>query len=187
MNGRSLRIGEILIPVALTLTAVGCRTTESHLRASAAPRTDGPISRVVVLWSEAVLRQDNVPVVQGFAGKVYFFGPDSSQPISAPGKFTIYAYDDTKVAEAGGEKKDAKPDRVWEIKESDLQGLLKKDAIGWCYSLWLPYDQPASKERRCTLILSFVPERGHRVLSESALVTLPAVRGAKTGELAKKV
>ncbi len=167
-----------LIPLVITAATVGCHTTNPSLRASAAPRTDGSISRVVVLWSEAVLRQDNVPVVQGFAGKVYLFGPNSSQPVTAPGKFTVYAYNDSKDAEAASEKKDAKPDRVWEIKEADLQALLKKDAIGWSYSLWLPYDQPAPKERRCTLILSFVPDHGPRVLSESALVTLPAARGS---------
>jgi hypothetical protein len=177
--GKTLWLGVVLF------TACGCRTVPTRGTAVAAPRTTGSISQVVVLWSEAVLRQDNVPVAQGFAGKVYLFGPDSNASVTAPGKFTIYAYDDTATATNGQRTAHVKPDYTWELAESDLKDLLKKDAIGWSYSLWLPCGAPAPTERRYTLMVCFTPEKGPRALSESTLVTLPALRAAQSTTLAQ--
>lgn len=175
MNGclSPVRMLAVFGPLALLLA--GCYAVPQREVAASAPRSTAAISHVVVLWSEAVLRQDQVPVAQGFAGKVYLFGPNSAEPATAPGKFTVYAYDDTHGQNGGPAATNSKPTRTWDLPESDLRNLLKKDAIGWSYSLWLPYGPPSATERRVTLRVCFTTEDGQQTLSESALVTLPAV------------
>src|SRR5262245_59302463 len=97
---------------AVLLLAAGCHTLPTRIATDKASRPTGAVSQIAVAWSEAVLRQDNVPVSQGFAGKVYLFGPDSSAPVTSPGKFTIYAYDETAHTTNGTAPKEGhvKPD-----------------------------------------------------------------------------
>ena len=166
--------------MSLLLVAPGCHSLP---RRSSAAQSDKPaeterVSGAVALWSEAALRQGNVPVAQGFTAKIYLYGPDSDRPVAGRGKMTVYAYDDSDVRQAGAEERGPKPDRSWEFKEAELRGLLRKDLIGLYYPLWLPCGPPAASERRCTLILCFTPASGSPVLTEPALVTLPAIRPA---------
>lgn len=176
--------------VAVGMSMIGCRTVNIRSAETPAPRSTEPISQVVALWSEAVLRMDNVPVAQGFAGKVYLFGTDSDQPITSPGKFVVYAYDDTHASAKKLDSDKVKPSYKWELDESQLRDLIKKDAIGWSYSLWLPVGRPEPNSRRFSIILTFTPEGGKSVMGESALVDLPAVGGssklASTGDRSQK-
>ena len=175
VNGiaRKLSFSAVILVVGLA----GCRSSNPRSTADSIPRSTEPVLQVVVLWSEAVLRQDNLPVAQGFVGKVYLFGADSTQPITTPGKFTIYAYDDTNKSAKNADELSIKPTHRWEIDESQLRNLLRKDAIGWSYSLWLPVGPPEPTSRNFSIIASFTPESGRRVVGESSLVTLPAVDG----------
>jgi hypothetical protein len=176
MHNRTAGKWSIVI-FAASSALIGCRSVDTRPAETAMARSPEPISQVVALWSEAVLRQDNVPVAQGVAGKVYLFAKGSDQPITSPGKFTIYAYDDTK---AGTKKLDGdrvKPTYQWEIDESTLRDLVKKDAIGLSYSLWFPVGSPEPTPRRFTIIVTFTPDGGRPVMGESALVDLPAIDG----------
>jgi hypothetical protein len=126
-----------------------------------------------VLWSDAVIRAGNVPVAQGFAAKVYLFGTESPAPVTAPGSFTVYAFDDGSGHGPGAAH--VKPIKTWEFQESQLRPLVKKDAVGWSYPLWLPLSPPADSERRHSLILCFNAADGRRTLSQTTLVTLRPV------------
>ena len=175
--------------VCILFAAVGCRSLPNRSLAAHAdkPAETDRVSRAVALWSEAVLRQASVPVAQGFAAKVYLYGPDSDRPVAGHGKVTVYAYDDSNlhqagddsnVRQAGAKEPNPKPDQSWEFKQDELRRLLRKDLIGWYYPLWLPCGPPAAGERRHTLILCFTPASGSPVLTEPTLVTLPAIRPA---------
>jgi len=161
----------------LVVVLAGCQTPPTRTAAKPAPPSREPISQIVVLWSEAVLRQDNVPIQQGFAGKVYLFGADSVQPVTAPGKFTIYAYDDTNQSTRNVVDPSVKPTRTWELDESQLRHLVKKDAVGWSYSLWLPLGLPEATHRNYSLIVTFTPEGGRPVFGDSSVVNLPPIGG----------
>lgn len=152
-----------------------------HASSTPSPKSDATVSQVVVLWSEAVLRDGNTPMAQGFAGKVYLFGADSGEPMAVPGRMTFYAYDETDQMH----NTRVKPDHTWEFDSSQLQKLLRKDLVGWTYLVWLPYSSPASSERRVTLIARFTPERGKGLLSDSTLVTLPAIHGTSSEALVR--
>lgn len=168
----------VIAVVAVGMSMTGCRTVDTRTAEKPAPRSPEQVSQVVSLWSEAVLRQDNVPVAQGFAGKVYLFSPKSDQPITTPGKFVAFAYDDTHALARKLDGDNLKPTYKWELDESKLQDLIKKDTIGLSYSLWLPVGRPEPTPRRFTIILTFTPEGGKPVMGESALVDLPAVSGS---------
>jgi hypothetical protein len=130
------------------------------------------------------LRQDNQPVAQGFAGKVYLFDEDH-QALPASGKFTVYAYDESNSTDTD-KPAHIKPDFAWEIPESELESLIKKDPVGWSYSFWLPCGVPLPVERRYTIIARFTPEQGPSVIGESTLVTLPALQTDLDTTLAAK-
>jgi hypothetical protein len=190
---RAIRWGGkfVAASVMLTLALTGCKSTPTRsgtsvTKAVTHPFTKpdnvptGSVNQIAVMWSDALLRQDNVPMTQGFVGKIYLFGGDGSQTITAPGKFMFCAYNDSKGrVEPGNEH--IKPDRVWEFRESELRSMLKKDLVGWSYSFWLPYGPPDSSERLCSMIVVFTPEQGQKVISETSLVTLPAVGGGQSG------
>jgi hypothetical protein len=183
MNLNKSRACAGAVAATITLLLLGCGSLPTRAKFVSIPQKSSSVSRVVVLWSEGVLRQANLPVSQGFAAKVYLFGPDATEATTSQGKFKVYAYDDTNAANR--DKPGAKPDRTWEVDLADLKELMKKDAIGWSYSLWLPFSPPADSERRCSLILCFVPDKGSPVISDSTLVTLPAVRSARPGATTK--
>jgi hypothetical protein len=160
---------------AMVLAVGGCRSTPVAVQSLQRDRSERQVSQAVVLWSEAVLNQDGMPVAQGFTAKVYLLGGSDPRPVASPGKLTIYAFDDALVKQAGLERLDPRPSKTWELSAAQLERQLKKDAIGPYYTLWLPYGPVAKDERRYTLRLSFTPEKGRRVLSEPAQVTLPGV------------
>jgi hypothetical protein len=179
-HGRKLVLCGVIVAMA-----GGCSTMQTRNVAAAPPRSAAPISRVAVVWSEAVLRKDNIPVAQGFAGKLYLFS-DAKTAVTAPGKFTIYAYDESDKTNDPEKAAHVKPDFTWELLESDLKDLLKKDAIGWSYSFWLPCGPPSPVERRYSVMVCFTPENAPRVISESTLVTLPAMRTDRNTALAQR-
>jgi len=65
---------------AVVLMLAGCRSIQSRGGMAAASRTTGPIAHVVVLWSEAVLRQDNMPVAQGSPARYTCSARNRDQP-----------------------------------------------------------------------------------------------------------
>ncbi len=163
----------------LLLAAPGCRAAPLPVHSLRLDRAAAPVSQAVVLWSEAVLKQDGAPVAQGFTAKVYLLRGADSRPITTAGKITVYAYDDTSLKQASLEELDPRPTKTWQFSTAQLERLVQKDAIGPYYTLWLPYGPVAEAERRITLRLFFAPQNGRRVLSEPAQVTLPGVGGKK--------
>ena len=119
-----MRLARVATLACLVSLQAGCRSLPTFARQTEAPPR-GPVSRAAALWSEAVLRENNFPVMQGFAAKVYLFGPSNGKPVTAPGKFTIYAFDDTARAESGKSTGDVKPARTWVFQETELRPLLK--------------------------------------------------------------
>jgi hypothetical protein len=182
--GHRNRCTHLAVAILLLPAAVSCRTTPvaaPSTQAASIPRIEHAtraerVARVVVLWSEAVLRRDNVPVAQGFAAKVYLYPTGSNETVAAHGTLTLFAYNETEGATASAEG-NFKPDHSWTFQEAQLHSLAKKDLIGWSYPLWLPLGPPAAAERRYTLIARFTPNHGSPAVSESALVTLPPVHG----------
>ena len=170
MPGRTrLWIGCIF---ASALAATGCLASVTQLRPQLAQAL-APGSQLVVLWSEGFLQNTGTPVAQGFTGKFYVFPRGAATSTAIEGRLTICAFDDTGENGPAGRKVAA--DRTWQFDAQELETFLVKDAIGPCYTVWLPFGPPSSAERRCTLLACVTTPDGAQLISQPTLVTLPAI------------
>jgi hypothetical protein len=75
----------------------------------------------------------------GLAGRMYLFGPDlpgtKELPMAGDGKVIVDLYDDRPMA-AGGQPVALER---WEFPPEVLRLLLRKDVIGWGYTVFLPW------------------------------------------------
>jgi len=134
----------------------------------------GRVNRLMLLWSDAVLRNGDIPVARGFVCKLYLLGPDSDSPVTADGSVTFYAFPQGSGWQQAAQ---TRPAKVWRFKASELPGHLRKDPVGWGYHFWLPVGPPDPTELHFALACRFDPKGGQPVLSDFAVVTLPGVSG----------
>lgn len=174
----------LLILCSVALLA-GCRsgpTTASNRRpphsrtASVAPKTTA-VSKVLAVWSDAVLRQGDVPVAQGFTARVYLIDSATTEPAAADGTFRFYAF--AEASSLSPQNGSIKPSQTWEFSAAEARPMLSKDPLGWGYSFWLPCGAPQNADRRFSLIARFTPDGGKPVASESTLVHIPTLGDSK--------
>lgn len=123
-------------------------------------------TKMVVVLSAARLEEDGKPRHQGMYARVYFFDGDDPIPVTANGKLTFIAYDQSK-----GTNKDRSPDGVYEIERERLPNHLRRDIVGDSYVMWLPYE-PAQKTQ-VVVVGTFDGGDGKKV--ESSLVSIELV------------
>jgi hypothetical protein len=125
------------------------------------PRSGAP-SQVMACWQpEVQLLPD--PAREGapgpvLAGRVYVFDEEVKHPIPCPGSLIVDLYDVTSGQEVMLEE--------WRIDTDTMKRLLKRDVIGWGYSVALPWSTCKPEVARVVLKLKF--ERGPD-LSKGAL------------------
>ena len=167
----------LLFSVGIALVRSGC-VPEAKLRpsawlSSASDAPTGRVSRVLGIWSEAVVREADSPIVQGFVCKVYLYGPNSHEPITAPGKFQFFAFEENAPDTI---KHKAEADRQWIFTEDDAKVGLHRDTIGWGYRFFLSWGPPGRLDRSCSLACRFSSNAdSNPVLSEFAIVTMPGM------------
>jgi hypothetical protein len=96
----------------------------------------GDVVKVMAIWRPSVISTPDPlhggePLL-GIAGRVYMFGPDISVPLVGDGPILAELYSDMP-----GAKKE--PLEGWHFDKDSLKLLLKKDAAGWGYTLFLPW------------------------------------------------
>lgn len=173
------------LAIALSVLAcAGCKSTPDrpHTEPAISQSADVHVTKVLAVWTDSVLRQDDKPVAQGFTCKVYLMSAESSDPVAAPGEFTFYAFVEPPAGDATA-KPPVKPEREWTFTASESAARVKKDPLGLGYSFWLPWGPPQNENRQCSLIVRFTPTGGRPVLSESTLVHLPSMSGVGAGSL----
>jgi hypothetical protein len=128
---------------ALALLGPGCVATNPFRAAdpNAAPPV-APVKQAVALWNRNVVYAPD-PVRQGqpypaLMGRLYLFGADETWPVAADGTLVVSLFDDTprpgKVANP-----QAPALEEWRFEKAMLAPLLKKDTIGWGYTICLPW------------------------------------------------
>ncbi len=157
--------------IAATLFAVsGCVLPGKFITLDVAPAVQ-PAS-VVAAWSPKVtLTPDpangGVPA-PGLAGRVYLFGPMADFPLTGDGTMTIELFDDTP--------RNGQPSSVhleqWQFDAVTMKRLLKKDAIGMGYTVFLPWGSYRPDVRQVHLSLRFDPTNGTPVYAPSGPMTL---------------
>ncbi len=104
----------------------------------------GPACKVVTRWeTHLVETQDSVnggAPLRGLAGRLYLFGPDLptgdvNPPLRGDGEVIVDLYDDRPLLTGGAPVALER----WQFPPEVLKMLLRKDLIGWGYTLFLPW------------------------------------------------
>jgi hypothetical protein len=119
----------------LALLLPGCVLTESFVNFTS-DKPSGDVAKVMAIWKPAVVSTPD-PVhggepLNGLAGRVYLFGPDMSVPLVGDGTIVVDLYSDMPGAGKA-------PLEEWRFEKDSLKQLLKRDAAGWGYTLFLPW------------------------------------------------
>ncbi len=118
--------------------ASGCVTTAELLPGHEAPPA-GKVAQVhATFHNQVIFSPDpanggaNGP---GLAGRLYLFGPDMGYPLVGDGAVVVDLFDPTQPGP------DGKPKQLerWVLNKDLLQRCLRKDTIGWGYTLLLPW------------------------------------------------
>jgi hypothetical protein len=94
-----------------------------------------PVCQVVAFWHPGVRYVADIAhgaqSAPGLAGRVYLFGPELGDTLVGDGSLSAALYDESD----GGSKQL----EVWTIDVQTLRVLLRKDCMGWGYTVFLPW------------------------------------------------
>jgi hypothetical protein len=160
-----------LLSGLLFLTLTGCPATESFVSTGDKPPT-GDVCQVVATWNNQVVTT-NDPAnggapIKGIAGRMYLFGTAGDFPKAGDGCAVIDLYDDSHITPA-------QPPVLleeWRIDKVTLQKLLRKDPIGWGYTLFLPWGTYKPEIAQIHLKLRFEPSQGGPLYCDGSRLTL---------------
>jgi hypothetical protein len=179
--GRRAFLGAAL---GLLAALAGCDTTGAFVATNAsgdvpadAPGyTDRPC-RVMGWWEPSVrFTQDpthNGAPTAGLAGRIYLFGPEIKDPLVGNGSITVALFDDARPPGQQGPA----PVYQWTFDAATLQRLLRRDVIGWGYTLFLPCvpyrpEDDVQRMAHVTLKVRYDQEKCATLFADPALLTL---------------
>jgi hypothetical protein len=99
---------------------------------------------------------------------LYLFGQEISYPLVEEGSVVVDLYDDTKPNT--GEARP--PLEEWRLDRENLKRLLKRDTIGWGYTLFLPWGTFRPDVNLVHLKIRYEPSKGTPLYAESGPLTL---------------
>jgi hypothetical protein len=131
----------------------------------------GTACQVIATWSKDVLTAPdpthNGAMIHGLAGRVYLFGPEVSTPLTAEGSLVVDLYVQTP-----GATEEHPPVEEWRIDKDTLRRLLRRDVVGWGYSVFLPWGTYRPDVTQVLLKVRFEPPQGLPLYAQSAPLTL---------------
>jgi hypothetical protein len=154
--------------LALLLTA-GCSVLDPFVAGGDAP-PGGAVYQVVATWkNEVAFAPDpshaGAPT-PGLAGRLYLFGPQIDFPLQGDGNVVVDLYDETSGKSVLLEE--------WRFDRDTLQKLLRKDMIGWGYTLFLPWGTYKPDVKQVRLKLCYQPPGGSPLYADNPVMTLNA-------------
>jgi hypothetical protein len=157
----------LALPVLLSL---GCVTTDSFVHPPGKPGNE--ICQLVVTWNPEVVHTPDPAhagsPTPGIAGRLYFFGPQIDCPRLGDGSLVVDLFDETGPA---AQKKEL-PLEEWRIDRDTLKRLAKRDAVGWGYTLFLPWGTYRRDITHVQLRLRYDPVKGNPLYAQPAQVVL---------------
>ena len=159
-----------LIAASALFAVCGCVLPGKFMTGEIAPAVQ-PAS-IVAAWNPKVTytpdpANGGVPA-PGIAGRVYLFGTTPDFPLAGDGAMTVELYDDTQRP---GQPAGAQLE-TWNFDAPTMKRLLKKDAIGMGYTVFLPWGTYRPDVRQVHLSLRFEPAGGNPVYAPSGPMTL---------------
>jgi hypothetical protein len=165
--GKQIR-GSVAVTVLAVVLTPGCVSTESFLATKDEPPR-GAVCIVTGIWNNEVAfvpdPTHNGQMTPGLVGRVYLFGPSMDFPQAAEGDLVVDLYDETHEPMGG----QTLPLEVWHIDKETLQRLLRRDRIGWGYTVFLPWGTYKPTINHIGLKTRFEPVCGTKLYDESSL------------------
>ncbi len=129
------------LAAGLILTmAAGCVGTGPFVKSEDTPPPGAPACQVVTTWcNQVVFTPDpthNGDTTPGLAGRVYLFGQTIDFPVVGDGCLVVDLFDEDRPAAQG---KAASPLEEWRLDRDTLRRLLRRDPVGWGYTVFLPW------------------------------------------------
>jgi len=170
-----------MLGLALVCLAGGCVTMGGPAPDKAKEKPPSGIPcQVVATWQPQVIYSPDPAQMgisrPGLAGRVYLFDEEVGYPLIAEGKIVIDLFDLT----AGPVKPVLLEE--WRFDKDTSKRLVRKDAIGWGYTLFLPWGTYRPDISMVQLKARFEPDKGTPLYAEASPLTvihgpLPMVGG----------
>lgn len=153
------------------VVATGCVGINTLVNPSTTPPA-GHVCQIVTTWNrEVVFPPDtthNGAPTPTLTGRLYLFGPEIGVPLVGDGNVTVDLFDDRAKASGG----DSVLLEEWRIDPGTLKQLLKKDIIGWGYTLILPWATYKPEITQVHLMVRYEPPNGVSLFAPSSPLTL---------------
>ena len=150
----------------------GCVSLDPLIPGHDGPPTGQPACQLVATWSNQVVftpdPTHNGDLTPGLAGRLYLFGPTLDYPVASDGAMVIDLFDEAHPNAANA----ALPLEEWRLDRDTLQRLLRRDAIGWGYTVFLPWGTYRPDITHVHLKLRFNPVNGTPLFANTASLTL---------------
>ena len=161
--------------LALAMAAAllsGCIGLEAFLGPKD-PAPTGTVCRIITTWAQQVAYTPDPAhggaETAGLAGRLYLFGPEIGFPLVGDGTLTVDLYD-ARPEVNGGQPLMLEQ---WRFDRDTLKRLLKKDTIGWGYTLFLPWGTFKPEINRVLLKVRYDPAKGTPLFSDPSALMLP--------------
>jgi hypothetical protein len=176
-----LRKNAALLASFVAALLPGCVGIDSFVAKTEAPPAGKPC-QIVATWNkEVVFAPDPANggrPTPGLTGRLYLFGPQVDFPLVGKGTLKVELYRIDAPADGSPADVQTKLLEEWRIDKDTLSRLLRKDTIGWGYSLFLPWGTYKPEINHVRLKVCYDPgDGGAPLYTESLTVTLSKARG----------
>jgi hypothetical protein len=139
------------------LCAPGCTLDQVWTAKDGGPSAAGRPCELATAWVNAVqytpdVAHDGKPT-PGLVGRLYLFDSSEKYPLVGDGSVLITLYDDTHGPAQ-------QPLEQWDIDPVALRKFLKKDVVGWGYTLFLPWGSCRPDVTKVHLTCKYQPAHG---------------------------
>ena len=110
------------------------------------------VDRIICIWRQGEGKGlDNLPT-RGFAGQIFFFSGEQSEPVAVDGDIRIYLFDDQ-----GTQEDQSKPIHQFDFQNRSWNNFLKNTNVGPAYHVFIPYTRKGKHQANCSLRIRYLP------------------------------
>jgi hypothetical protein len=154
---------------SFALCLAGCINTGAFVVPGIEWPSAGPCEAVVAWNPEVVYRPDPAnrgTPAPGLGGRMYLFGEGSDCPLAGDGCVVVDLYEKMPLT---GDTSPV-PLEEWRFDRATLKRLLRRDAVGWGYTLFLPWGTYKPEIKEVELRLRYEPVKGAPLYAEVSSV-----------------
>jgi hypothetical protein len=157
--------------LAALLCAPGCTLDQYWTAQDGAPRPGHPC-RIATAWLNRVQYTPDVVhdgvSTPGLVCRVYLFDETEKYPLAGDGAIVVDLFDDTNGPTT-------QPLERWHIDPVTLKKFLKRDTVGWGYTLFLPWGSCKPEVTKVHVMCKYEPVAGPPLFDEATPLTLEHV------------